>query len=138
MADTAGYPTHNSKSELGVLDSVHTTNKRKRGTHDQGHARPAPANTNAAGSSNDLSDQATASFLAAHNASTNDEDMQQQFNGGANTASVGDTACRCPRLPPDDRTSSNRALLPTTRLRRRRLLQYGGPPFAATNGNARF
>ena len=84
MADTAGYPTD------GKLDShsnVHS-NKRKRDTRDQGLNRPAPHN------SNDLTDQATASFLAAHNAA--DDDMNQQFdvhhNGGGSTASVGDTA----------------------------------------------
>ena len=93
MADTAAYPT-DAKSGLGVhVDSVHTSNKRKRDTRDQGPAtsRPPPNN-----GSNDMSDQATASFLAAHNASTNEEDLQQQFdvhqNGGANTQSVGDTA----------------------------------------------
>jgi bHLH factor len=85
MADTAGYPTD------GKLDAhnVHTNNKRKRDTRDQGLNRPAPHTAN-----NDLTDQATASFLAAHNAA--DDDMQQQFdvhhNGGTNTASVGDTA----------------------------------------------
>ncbi len=84
MADTAGYPTD------AKLDAhnVHT-NKRKRDTRDQGHSRPAPHNSN-----NDLTDQATASFLAAHNAA--EDDMQNQFdvhqNGGSNTASVGDTA----------------------------------------------
>ncbi|KAF2791384.1 hypothetical protein K505DRAFT_66749 [Melanomma pulvis-pyrius CBS 109.77] len=100
MADTAGYPTDTTKSGLGShSDSVHTTNKRKRDTRDQGPTttRPAPSSSNnAAGNTNDLSDQATASFLAAHNASTNDDEMQQQFdvhqNGGANTSSVGDTA----------------------------------------------
>lgn len=97
MADTAGYPTDTSKTGFGAhADTVHT-NKRKRDTRDQGPTtnRPAPA-TSAAGSTNDLSDQATASFLAAHNASTNEDDMQQQFgvhqNGGANASSVGDTA----------------------------------------------
>lgn len=84
MADTAGYPTD------AKLDShnVHT-NKRKRDTRDQGLNRPAPHSSN-----NDLTDQATASFLAAHNAA--EDDMQNQFdvhqNGGSNTASVGDTA----------------------------------------------
>jgi bHLH factor len=93
MADTAGYPTDATKGGLGHSDSVHTSNKRKRDTRDQGpvNTRPAPA------TNNDLSDQATASFLAAHNASTNEDDMQQQQfdmhqNGGANAASVGDTA----------------------------------------------
>jgi hypothetical protein len=85
MADTAGYPTD---SKLDAHNSVHT-NKRKRDTRDQGINRPAPHNSNS-----DLTDQATASFLAAHNAA--DDDMQQQFdvhhNGGSNTASVGDTA----------------------------------------------
>lgn len=81
MADTAGYPTD------AKLDphSVHT-NKRKRDTRDQGLNRSAPH-------SNDLTDQATASFLAAHNAA--DDDMQHfdvHHNGGTNTASVGDTA----------------------------------------------
>ncbi|KAF2688843.1 hypothetical protein K458DRAFT_293374 [Lentithecium fluviatile CBS 122367] len=84
MADTAGYPTDTSKTGLGSHDSLHT-NKRKRDSRDQGLNRPAPS-----GSANDLSDQATASFLAAHNASTNEDDMQQQFevhqNGGANNA----------------------------------------------------
>lgn len=84
MADTAAYPTGATK-----IDSVHTTNKRKRDTRDHGASRPAPA-TNA-----DMSDQ-DASFLAAANSSTNDQAMQQQFdvhqNGGANAASVGDTA----------------------------------------------
>ncbi|KAF2261659.1 hypothetical protein CC78DRAFT_521484 [Lojkania enalia] len=99
MADTAGYPPDNTKSGLGahVTDSVHTTNKRKRDSRDQGPTttRPAPSSNSASGS-NDLSDQATASFLAAHNASTNEDDMQQSFdvhqNGGANNPSVGDTA----------------------------------------------
>lgn len=91
MADTAGYPT-DAKSGLGAhADSVHPGNKRKRDTRDQGNARPAPSTNNT-----DLSDQATATFLAAHNAGTNEEDMQQQFdvhqNGGANNSSVGDTA----------------------------------------------
>lgn len=85
MADTAGYPTD---SKLDAHNSVHT-NKRKRDTRDQGINRPAPHNSNS-----DLTDQATASFLAAHNAA--DDDMQQQFdvhhNGGTNAASVGDTA----------------------------------------------
>lgn len=95
MADTAGYPTDTSKGLGAHADNVHTSNKRKRDTRDQGptSSRPAPA-TNA--SSNDLSDQATASFLSAHNSAANDEDMQQEFNvhqnGGANTSSVGDTA----------------------------------------------
>jgi len=97
MADTAGYPTDTTKSGLGSHgDALHTTNKRKRDARDQGPStsRPAPSsinNTNA----NDLSDQATASFLAAHNASTNDDEMQQQFGvhqNGANSTSVGDTA----------------------------------------------
>jgi hypothetical protein len=82
MADTAGYPTD------AKLDSHVHTNKRKRDTRDQGLNRPAPHNSN-----NDLTDQATASFLAAHNAA--DDDMQHfdvGQNGGANTASVGDTA----------------------------------------------
>lgn len=43
-----------------------------------------------------MSDQTAASYLAAHNASTNEEDLQQQFdihtNGSANASSVGDTA----------------------------------------------
>ncbi|KAF2271907.1 uncharacterized protein EI97DRAFT_239631 [Westerdykella ornata] len=93
MADIAGYPT-DAKSALGAhSDPIHTSNKRKRDTRDQGpaNARPAPGSVN-----NDLSDQATASFLAAHNASTNEEDMQQQFdvhqNNNTNAASVGDTA----------------------------------------------
>ncbi|KAF2878392.1 hypothetical protein BDV95DRAFT_480545 [Massariosphaeria phaeospora] len=96
MADTAGYPTDMSKTGLGShSDSIHSTNKRKRDTRDQGPttSRPAPG-TNNAGSSNDLTDQATA-FLVAHNAS-NGDDMQQQFNvhqtGGTTTSSVGDTA----------------------------------------------
>jgi bHLH factor len=90
MADTAGYPTDASKQGMGAhADSVHTSNKRKRDTRDQGPttSRPAPHN-------NDLTDQATASYLAAHNASTNDEDMQQ-FNlhqDGASTQNVNDTA----------------------------------------------
>jgi hypothetical protein len=83
MADTAGYPTD------AKLDSHNThTNKRKRDTRDQGLNRPAPnANT-------DLTDQVTASFLAAHNNASDDE-MQQQFDvhqNGGSTASVGDTA----------------------------------------------
>jgi len=81
MADTAGYPTDNK------LDAhIPHTNKRKRGARDQGLNRPAPNNT-------DLTDQATANFLAAHNAG--DDSMQQQFDvhqNGSNTASVGDTA----------------------------------------------
>lgn len=95
MADTAGYPT-DAKPAL-THDGLHT-NKRKRDSRDQGPtpSRPAPSSTNAAGSASDLGDQATASFLAAHNASTNEDDMQQQFdvhqNGGANSSSVGDTA----------------------------------------------
>ncbi|PVH98740.1 hypothetical protein DM02DRAFT_31481 [Periconia macrospinosa] len=92
MADTAGYPTDTSKTGLGVHDSMHNNNKRKRDSRDQGPTRSAPSANN----TNDLSDQATASFLVAHNSSTNDDDMQQQFdvhhNGGGNTASVGDTA----------------------------------------------
>ncbi|KAF2003111.1 hypothetical protein P154DRAFT_110811 [Amniculicola lignicola CBS 123094] len=93
MADTAGYPSDAAKSGLGShVDSVHSTNKRKRDLRDQGASRPAP-NT---GSANDMTDQATASFLAAHNAGANDDDMQQQFdvhqNGGASASSVGDTA----------------------------------------------
>jgi hypothetical protein len=97
MADTAGYPPDTTKSGLGSHnDSLHTTNKRKRDNRDQGPSRPAPSSSNNASNTNDLSDQATASFLAAHNASTNDDEMQQQFdvhqNGGASTASVGDTA----------------------------------------------
>ncbi|KAF2180215.1 hypothetical protein K469DRAFT_593190 [Zopfia rhizophila CBS 207.26] len=101
MADTAGYPSDTAKTGLGshsVVDSIHS-NKRKRDSRDHGPtaSRPAPATANnTSGSTNDLSDQATASFLAAHNASTNEEEMQQQFdahqNGGANTSSVGDTA----------------------------------------------
>ncbi|KAF1961173.1 hypothetical protein CC80DRAFT_513142 [Byssothecium circinans] len=91
MADTAGYPTNTSKSVLGAHESMHT-NKRKRNSRDQGPTRPAPS----ANTGNDLSDQATASFLVAHNSAANDNDMQQQFdvhqNGGASTASVGDTA----------------------------------------------
>ncbi|KAF2129111.1 hypothetical protein P153DRAFT_292157 [Dothidotthia symphoricarpi CBS 119687] len=82
MADTAGYPVD---GKLGSHDSHHT-NKRKRDTRDHGHIRPNPH-------VNDMTDQATASFLAAHNAA--DDDMQQQFDvhqTGANTASVGDTA----------------------------------------------
>lgn len=93
MADTAGYPTDTSK--LGAhADSVHTTNKRKRDTRDQGPTTSRPAPSTNTGSSNDLSDQATASFLAAHNASTNEEDMQHfdVHQNGASTASVGDTA----------------------------------------------
>ncbi|KAF2471366.1 uncharacterized protein BDR25DRAFT_26192 [Lindgomyces ingoldianus] len=93
MADTAGYPTDTSKTGLGA--SVHSTNKRKRDSRDTGTSRGAPS-ANASSGANDLSDQATASFLAAHNASTNEEEMQQQFdvhqNGGANASSVGDTA----------------------------------------------
>ncbi|KAF2744312.1 hypothetical protein M011DRAFT_408658 [Sporormia fimetaria CBS 119925] len=92
MADTAGYPAE-PKQALGAhVDAVHTSSKRKRDArdHGQGNPRAAPA------SNNDLTDQATASFLAAHNASTNDDDMQHQFdvhqNGGPNAASVGDTA----------------------------------------------
>jgi transcriptional regulator CBF1 len=88
MADTAGYPTDTSKTGLGVHDSMQHNNKRKRDSRDQGPTRSAPS-----ASSNDLSDQATASFLVAHNSSTNDDDMQQQFDvhhNGANTA--GDTA----------------------------------------------
>jgi hypothetical protein len=83
MADTAGYPTDTSKTGLGSHDGLHT-NKRKRDARDQGlsTSRPAP--------SSDLTDQATASYLVAHNASANDDDMQQQFdvhqNGGANNA----------------------------------------------------
>lgn len=92
MADTAGYPTDTSKTGLGTHEGLHT-NKRKRDTRDQGPTRPAPSTNNGA---NDLSDQATASFLAAHNASANDDDMQQQFdvhqNGGPTSQSVGDTA----------------------------------------------
>ncbi|KAF2202305.1 hypothetical protein GQ43DRAFT_369437 [Delitschia confertaspora ATCC 74209] len=92
MADTAGYPS-DAKANLG--DSNHT-NKRKRDARDNGAARPAPATNNTGGNTTDLSDQATASYLAAHNASANDEDMQQQFdlhqNGGANSSSAGDTA----------------------------------------------
>jgi hypothetical protein len=81
MADTAGYPTDTSKG-LGGLDSV--SNKRKRDSRDQ------PANLRSAPASNDTSDL---QFLAAHNASTNDEDMQHfDQNGGANASSVGDTA----------------------------------------------
>jgi hypothetical protein len=92
MADTAlSYPNNPSKAVLGTHESMHT-NKRKRNSRDQGPTRPAPS----ANSTNDLSDQATASFLVAHNSSTNEDDMQQQFdvhqNGAANTASVGDTA----------------------------------------------
>lgn len=83
MADTAGYPTDASKG-LGGHDSV--SNKRKRDSRDSG-----PANVRSAPASNDTSDL---QFLAAHNASTNDEEMQQHFdqNGGANASSVGDTA----------------------------------------------
>lgn len=84
MADTAGYPTDTSKTGLGSHDGLHT-NKRKREARDQG----PNTNRSAPGTTNDLSDQATASFLAAHNAS-NDDDMQQQFdvhqNGGATNA----------------------------------------------------
>jgi hypothetical protein len=96
MADTAGYP-QDASVKTGLGDSVHT-NKRKRESRDTGPAtsRPAPAGPNASGGTNDLSDQATASFLAAHNASTNEEEMQQSFdlhqNGGTNTSSAGDTA----------------------------------------------
>lgn len=97
MADTAGYPTDTAKTGLSAhADSLHTTNKRKRDARDQGSttSRPNPSSTN--NGTSDLSDQATASFLAAHNASTNEEDMQQQFdvhpNGSANAPSVGDTA----------------------------------------------
>lgn len=88
MADTAGYPTDTSKTGLGAHESLHTTNKRKRDTRDSGPAtsRPAPSTNNG----NSMSDQATASFLAAHNASTNEDDMQQQYGG--NNQSVGDTA----------------------------------------------
>ncbi|KAF2118905.1 hypothetical protein BDV96DRAFT_487503 [Lophiotrema nucula] len=89
MADTAGYPTDNSKG-LGshVTDAVHTTGKRKRDSRDQGpnSSRPAPGTS-------DLGDQA-ASYLAAHNAGANDDDMQSfdvHQNGGSNP-SVGDTA----------------------------------------------
>ncbi|PSN68414.1 hypothetical protein BS50DRAFT_363379 [Corynespora cassiicola Philippines] len=98
MADTAGYPPDTSKAGLGAhADSIHTTNKRKRDSRDQGPttARPAPSAANNTANANDLSDQATASFLAAHNAGTNDEDMQQPFdvhqNGGANNSTVDNT-----------------------------------------------
>lgn len=82
MADTAGYPVDGKLSS----HDAHHTNKRKRDARDHGHMRPNPH-------ANDMTDQATASFLAAHNAA--DDDMQQQFDvhqTGANTASVGDTA----------------------------------------------
>ncbi|KAF2016559.1 hypothetical protein BU24DRAFT_204742 [Aaosphaeria arxii CBS 175.79] len=87
MADTA-------VSSLGAhTDSLHATNKRKRDARDSGNARAAPPAPNSTISADD---QATASFLQAHNASTNDGDMQQQFdlhqNGGAGASSVGDTA----------------------------------------------
>ncbi|KAH7117982.1 hypothetical protein B0J11DRAFT_97051 [Dendryphion nanum] len=96
MADTAGYPTDTAKTGLGAhADSLHTTNKRKRDARDQGSVTSRP-NPSANNSGNDLTDQATASFLVAHNASTNEEDMQQQFdvhqNGATNASSVGDTA----------------------------------------------
>lgn len=98
MADTAGYPPDTSKAGLGAhADSIHTTNKRKRDSRDQGPttSRPAPSAANNTANANDLSDQATASFLAAHNAGTNDEDMQQPFdvhqNGGANNSTVDNT-----------------------------------------------
>lgn len=112
MADTAGYPDNAAKAGLSshnVADAIQS-NKRKRDTRDQGpnSSRPAPSDSargsanfqasanNTAGGATDLSDQAAASFLAAHNASTNDEDMQQQFdlhqNGAANTSNAGDTA----------------------------------------------
>lgn len=83
MADTAGYPTDSKLDSHSAL-----TNKRKRDTRDQGINRPAP------NSNSDLADQATANFLAAHNAGTED-DMQQQFDvhqNGGNSSSVGDTA----------------------------------------------
>lgn len=86
MADTAGYPTDTSKTGLGH-DNIHT-NKRKRDTRDQGASRPAPSANNA--NSTDLTDQAFAS-LAAHNASANGDDMQQQYDG-ANNQSMGETA----------------------------------------------
>lgn len=80
MADTAGYPTD---SKLDA-HNVHST-KRKRDARDQGLNRPAP---------NDMSDQATANFLAAHNAGA-DDDMQQQFDvhqNGGNVGGAGETA----------------------------------------------
>ncbi|KAF2443823.1 hypothetical protein P171DRAFT_432992 [Karstenula rhodostoma CBS 690.94] len=86
MADTAGYPTDNSKTGLGAHDALHT-GKRKRDTRDQGNSRPAPSANHG---NSDLTDQAFAS-LAAHNASANGDDMQQQFDG-ANNQSMGETA----------------------------------------------
>lgn len=86
MADTAGYPTDTSKTGLGH-EGIHT-NKRKREARDQGTSRPAPSANNT--NSSDLSEQAFAS-LAAHNASANGEDMQQQYDG-ANNQSMGETA----------------------------------------------
>lgn len=74
---------------------MHPSNKRKRDLRDQGQptSRPAPG-TNMSGNPGDMTDQDTANYLAAHNAS-NDDGMQQfdlHQNAGANGQSVGDTA----------------------------------------------
>lgn len=123
MADTAGYPDTDAKPGLSshnVVDAVHT-NKRKRASRDQGPttSRPAPGESarassafqrvspgsanNTSASATEMSDQATASFLAAHNASTTDDndmhhssnaslDFGLHQNGGANSSNAGDTA----------------------------------------------
>lgn len=88
MADTLSRP-HEAAGGLGG------TNKRKRDTRDAaGPNRNAPAASNA--TSADLSESAAASFLAAHNAGANEDDMSQSFdvhqNGGANGSSVDPTA----------------------------------------------
>ena len=104
MTDTAGFPPEPAKTGLGaqpVPDVNHSTNKRKRDSRDNGAARPAPATNNnsstTSATANDLADQATASYLAAHNAASgNEEEMQQQFdlhqNGGPSSSTAGDTA----------------------------------------------
>ncbi|KAF2754950.1 hypothetical protein EJ05DRAFT_488522 [Pseudovirgaria hyperparasitica] len=91
MTDSTTYAEVENKTDVSLSEAL--SNKRKRGSLDQNSKRPAPsqrANSNAV----DLSDQATANFLAAHNAGGNDNslDFSSLGQNGGNVSNSSDTA----------------------------------------------
>lgn len=110
MADQTGFADVDTKPDLTHDPTGGQTNKRKRNSFDHdSNSRSAPGHRISPGSANhtptaDLTDQATANFLAAHNASSgNDHDLnhpsnssldfsQLHQNGGPNPTSSSDTA----------------------------------------------
>lgn len=102
MTDQGGFTDIESKTELTHNDGM-GANKRKRDSLDQGANRSAPGQRPGS-NSGELSDQATANFLAAHNASGgHNGDMDHannsldfgslgHQNGGGNQPNTSDTA----------------------------------------------